>query len=215
MPRSCVYELCRGLTAGLIRSQPSPCCGCFLPDLTGFTGSRTRTGPCGQRSAQLGRRRLKIHGVEGRFKRLGHSIGVKPPVAPRALWEGLEENPVEASPPQIVRPSGFPGEAPRYTACPPRALRPSRLESPRRPHRLLVRVEGRERPTNRHPDEVFRRLRFRRSEYIRRGRSCRIDRARSRSSTSERRTRERVSSAIWLPNRSKPVRPAWLRLRFG
>ena len=33
------------------RSQPSPCCGCFLPDLTGFTGSRTRTGPCGQHSA--------------------------------------------------------------------------------------------------------------------------------------------------------------------
>ena len=33
------------------RSQPSPCYGCFLPDLTGFTGSRTRTGPCGQHSA--------------------------------------------------------------------------------------------------------------------------------------------------------------------
>jgi len=60
--------LCRGLTAGLIRSQPSPCCGCFLPDLTGFTGSRTRAGPCGQCSAQFVRRIVKIHGVGGRFK---------------------------------------------------------------------------------------------------------------------------------------------------
>ena len=47
------------------RPQPRLCYGCFLPDLTGFTGSRTRTGPCGQRSTRA--HKVPVGGV--RFNR--------------------------------------------------------------------------------------------------------------------------------------------------
>ena len=40
-------SVCPGETAGHPHSQPNSCYGCFLPDLTGFTGSQTRAGPCG------------------------------------------------------------------------------------------------------------------------------------------------------------------------
>ena len=38
-------RMCRRGTAGRTHPQPETCCGCFLPDLTGFTGSRTRADP--------------------------------------------------------------------------------------------------------------------------------------------------------------------------
>ena len=40
-----------------------------IPDLTGFTGSRTRTGPCGQRSVQA----QKIPVASGQFNRVGEA----------------------------------------------------------------------------------------------------------------------------------------------
>jgi len=49
----------RGKTAGHPHSPPSPRYRCTLPGLTGFTGLRTRAGPCDHASAQahaLGRR---------------------------------------------------------------------------------------------------------------------------------------------------------------
>ena len=36
---------CRRGTAGRTHPQPETCYGCFLPDLTGFTGPRTRADP--------------------------------------------------------------------------------------------------------------------------------------------------------------------------